>query len=147
MRQATHQSLEPLNTTSSTQTLCLHLLKLQEICSKETELFLLTSRAAENLRYVARHGWEQYWLICKENLAAARQFWSQREALIADIAKIDIGVDKLLLGECRGLLDVCDQWVSAEEEILELNDLSAETYVLTHEQRDFVWHKYFCDES
>jgi len=107
----------------------------------------LTSRAAETLRYVARHGWEQYWLICKENLAAACQFWSQTEALIEDIAKIDIGVDKLLLGECRGLLDVCNRWVSAEEEILELNDLSAETYVLTHEQRDFVWHKYFRDES
>jgi len=124
----------------------LRLSKLQETCSKKVELFLLTSRAAEALLEVARDGWEQYRPVCEEKLAAARRFWSQTEGLIADIMAIDVDFNKSLLGECQGLLVVCDRWVSSEEEILELNDLSAETYVLAYEQRDLVWHQYFRDE-
>ena len=62
---------------------------------------------------------------------------------MADIAMIDADVDESLLGECQELLAVCDRWVSSEEEILEINDLSAENYVLAHDQQHLVWHKYF----
>ena len=54
---------------------------------------------------------------------------------------MDAEVDESLLSQCQGLLAVCDRWVSSEEEILELNDLSNETYVLAHEQRDLVWQR------
>jgi hypothetical protein len=123
----------------------LRLSKLEEICSRATELFLLTSRATESLQKIARDGWEQYRPVCEQKLAAACQYWTQTEGLIADVAAIDVDVDKSLLGKCRELLAVCDQWVASEEEILELNDLGAQTYVLAHEQHDLVWQKDFCN--
>lgn len=58
-----------------------------------------------------------------------------------EIVERDAKVDESLLSQCQGLLAVCDRWASSEEEIPELNDLSAKTYVLAHEQRDLVWQK------
>jgi hypothetical protein len=123
----------------------LRLSKLEEIRSRATEFFLLTSRATESLREIARDGWERYRPVCERKLAAARQYWTQTEGLIADVAAIDVDVNESLLGECRELLAVCDRWVASEEEILELNDLGAQTYILAHEQRDLVWQKDFCN--
>ena len=62
---------------------------------------------------------------------------------------MDVEVDEPLMGQCKGLLAVCDQWVSSEEEILELNDLSAKTYIIVHDRHDLVWQNDcdFCDES
>ena len=74
-------------------------------------------------------------------MAAARQFWFKIEELIVEVAETDVDVDESLLGQCRGLLSVCNRWVSSEEEILELNDMGAQTYVLAHEKRDLVWQK------
>ena len=33
------------------------------------------------------------------------------------------------------------RWVLSEEEILELNDMGAQTYVLAHKKHDLVWQK------
>jgi hypothetical protein len=74
-------------------------------------------------------------------LAAAQQFWFKTEELTVEVAEMDGEVDESLLGQCRGLLSVCDRWVSSEEEILELNDLSAQTDVLAHGKRDLLWQK------
>ena len=74
-------------------------------------------------------------------MAAARQFWFKIEELIVEVAETDVEVDESLLGQCRGLLSVCDWWVSSEEEILELNDMGAQTYVLADEKCDLVWQK------
>ena len=121
--------------------LCLHFSKLQAIQSKDSELPLLSLRVAEVLQEITTMEWEQYWPVCEEQLAAAQQFWSQTEGLIVEILEMDAEVDESLLGQCQGLLAVCDQWVSSEEEILELNDSSHETYVLVHEQHDLVWQR------
>jgi hypothetical protein len=115
--------------------------KLQEIQSKESELLLLTSRATEVLQEIATRDWEEYRAVCEAELAAAWQFWSETENLIVGITEMDVEVDESLLGQCKGLLAVCDWWVSSEEEIVELNDLSAKTYILAHNQRDLVWQK------
>jgi hypothetical protein len=126
---------------STKASLCLRLSKLQAIRNKDSELLLLPSRAAEVLQEITAMEWEQYRPVCEEQLAVARQFWSQTEGLIIEIVNMDAEVDESLLSQCQGLLAVCDRWVSSEEEILELNDLSADTYVLAHEQRDLVWQK------
>jgi hypothetical protein len=138
-----------LNEADGARTLRSRLSKLQEIRSKESELLLLTSRATEVLQETATRDWEEYRAVCKAELAAARQFWSETEKLIVEITEMDVGVDESLMGQCQGLLAVCDRWVSSEEEILELNDLSAKTYVLAHDHRDLVWQKDrdFRDES
>ena len=52
-----------------------------------------------------------------------------------------------LLVEGNHLLAACDRLVESEEEILELNNLSAQTYVSAHKQCDLVWQKYFHDKS
>jgi hypothetical protein len=52
-----------------------------------------------------------------------------------------------LMVESNCLLAACDCLVESKEEILELNDLSAQTYVSAHEKCDLVWQKYFCDKS
>jgi len=130
-----------LTVSNKASSLRLRLSQLQEIRSKDSELLLLTSRAAEVLREIIAMEWEQYRPVCEEQLAAARQFWSQTEGLIVEMVEKNGEGDESLLGQCQGLLAVCDRWVSSEEEILELNDLSAKTYVLAHEQRDLVWQK------
>lgn len=107
----------------------------------------MTSRAAQVLQEVTTMEWEQYRLVCEAQLVVAWQFRSQTEGLIVDIVEMGTEVDKSLLGQCQGLLAICDQWVSSEEEILRLNDLSAESYVLAHEWRDLVWQKNLHDES
>jgi hypothetical protein len=45
------------------------------------------------------------------------------------------------------MLAGCDRLVASEEEILELNDLSAKTYAFAHAHRGLVWQKYICDKS
>jgi hypothetical protein len=138
-----------LNQANGARTLRSRLSKLQEIRSKESELLLLTSRATEVLQEIATRDWEEYRAVCEAELAAARQFWSETEKLIVEITEMDVEVDEPLMGQCKGLLAVCDRWVSSEEEILELNNLSAKTYILAHDQRDLVWQKDrdFRDES
>jgi hypothetical protein len=116
---------------------------LWKIRGTESEELLLASRAEEVLREVAKSGWEQYRLICEAELTAARRLWSNSEEILVEVAERGNDVYKLLLEGCQELLAACDRWIAAEEEILELNDLSAETYVLAREQRDLVWQKYF----
>jgi len=95
---------------------------------------------------VAERGWEDYRSICEQSLATSRQLWTQAESLItvADACQDD-SVE--LLVEGNRLLAACDRLVESEEEILELNDLSAQTYISAHEQCDLVWQKYFHDKS
>jgi hypothetical protein len=121
-------------------------LQLSRLCAirgTESEELLLASRAEEVLREVAKNGWEQYRPVCEAELMAARWLWSNSEELLVEVAERDNDVDKSLLGRCQELLAACDRWIAAEEEILELNNLSAETYVLAREQCDLVWQKYF----
>jgi hypothetical protein len=51
------------------------------------------------------------------------------------------GSDFTLLKECQKLLEACDRCITAEEEILELNDLSAETYVFTYKGSRLLWQR------
>jgi hypothetical protein len=51
------------------------------------------------------------------------------------------GSDFVLLKECQKLLEAYDRHVAAEEEILELNDLSAETYVFAHAGSRLLWQR------
>ena len=129
------------------QTSHLQLSRLWAICGTESEELLLASRAEEVLHEVAKSGWEQYRPVCEAELMAARQLWSNSEELLVEVAERGNDIDRSLLGGCQELLAACDCWIAAEEEILDLNDLSAETYVLAGEQRDLVWQKYFRDKS
>jgi hypothetical protein len=112
-----------------------------------SEQMLLNSRACTVMREVAENGWETLRTRCVEALVAARQLWSQAENLVIEAAEVDVDGDGLTLSECQRLLAACDRLVASEEEILDLNDLSAETYVIGHTQRDLVWQKFFCDKS
>lgn len=49
------------------------------------------------------------------------------------------GGDTVLLMECQKLLEACDRRIAVEEEILELNDLSAKAYVFAHEGGRLLW--------
>ena len=147
MKQDTTPTGEASNQASLVQTLHPKLSKLWKICGMKSEWPLLSSRAEEVLHAVAESGWEQYRPVCEAELAAARRLWSNSEELLVEVAERNSDVDQSLLRECQELLTACDRWVSSEEEILELNDLSAETYVSAHGQRDLVWQKYFCDKS
>ena len=59
--------------------------------------------------------------------------------MIVEITEMDVEVDEPLMGQCKGLLAVCNLWVSSEEDILELNDLSTKTYIIAHDRLDLVW--------
>ena len=142
MEQDKTPPLETLNR-APMRTSHLQLSMLWKIRGTESEELLLASRAEEVLREVAKSGWEQYRLICEAELTAARRLWSNSEEILVEVAERGNDVYKLLLEGCQELLAACDRWIAAEEEILELNDLSAETYVLAREQRDLVWQKYF----
>jgi len=140
------QDMTPLLEASNRAPMRTSHLQLSRLCAihgTESEELLLASRAEEVLREVAKSGWEEYRPICKAELTAARRLWSNLEELLVEVAERGNYVDKSLLGGCQELLAACDRWIAAEEEILELNDLSAETYVLAREQRDLVWQKYF----
>ena len=121
----------------------LQLSMLWKIRGTESEELLLASRAEEVLCEVAKSGWEQYRPICEAELTAAWQLWSNSEELLVEVAKRGNNVNKSLLEGCQELLAACNCWIAAEEEILELNNLSAKTYILVHKQRDLVWQKYF----
>jgi hypothetical protein len=115
----------------------------------EPEYSILASRGAEVLCEVVTSGWELYRPVCEVQLLKARQLWLQVEGLIEKGAECEVDVEdeQSLMVQCQELLGVCDRWVSSEEEILELNDLSAETYVFAHVQHDLVWRKEFYNES
>jgi hypothetical protein len=108
----------------------------------------MSSRARAVIREVEKRGWEEYRASCAEPLAAARRLWSQSESLVADVAEHSLdGENSLLQRACHRMLAACDRLIASEEEILELNDLSAQTYAFAHAHRDLVWQKYFCDKS
>ena len=108
----------------------------------------MSSRAWTVIHEVEKRGWEEYRTSCAETLAAARRLWSQSESLVVDVAEHNLdGENSLLQRACHRMLAGCDRLVASEEEILELNDLSAKTYVFAHAHRGLVWQKYFCDKS
>ena len=99
---------------------------------------LRESRAHTVMCEVAKHGWEEYRASCMRELAAACQLWSQAESLVVQAAELD---DLTSLEESQEMLALCDCLIASEEEIIKLNDLSAETYVFVHEHRTLVWQK------
>jgi hypothetical protein len=106
-------------------------LQLSRLCAirgTESEELLLASRVEEVLREVAKNRWEEYRPVCEARLMAAQRLWSNSEELLVEVAERGNDIDKSLLGGCQELLAACDRWITVEEEILELNDLSAETY-------------------
>ena len=112
-----------------------------------SELALMSTRAREVIGNVAERGWENYRSICEQLLATSRQLWTQAESLITAVADACQDDCMELLVEGNRLLAACDRLVEYEEEILVLNDLSVQSYVSAHEQRDLVWQKYFRDKS
>ena len=91
---------------------------------------------------VSQFGWEEYWPSCEDALADARQLWTKLERLVIQAATVEADgedSDFTLLKECQKLLEACDRLVAAEEEILELNDLSAKTYVFVHKGGRLLW--------
>ena len=107
----------------------------------------MSTRAREVIGNVAERGWENYRSICEQLLATSHQLWTQAESLITAVADACQDDCMELLVEGNRLLAACDRLVESEEEILVLNDLSVQSYVSAHEQRDLVWQKYFRDKS
>ena len=101
----------------------------------------MESRAHTAMREVAKRGWEEYRASCAGELVAARRRWSQAESLVVQAAELDMNDDLTLLEESQRMLAVCDRLIASQEEIIELNDLSAETYVFAHEHGTLVWQK------
>ena len=98
------------------------------------------NRAREVIENIAKRSWEDYRWTCEEHLMSSCRLWTQAEDLLtaaADIGQDDGHVE--LLADCNRLLSACDRLVDSEEEILQLNDLSAETYVFAHEAKQLVW--------
>jgi hypothetical protein len=63
---------------------------------------------------------------------------------VVEAAEVDIEWEnRTLLEESQRLLAACDRLIAAEEEILQLNDLSAETYVSAYEHGILVWQNNF----
>ena len=80
---------------------------------------------------VTYSGWDKYRTTCEEALEEACQLWVKSESLVVEVAETEIGSDKSdLLEACKELLEACDCRIAAEEEILELNDLRAQSYIL-----------------
>ncbi|KIM75184.1 hypothetical protein PILCRDRAFT_13747 [Piloderma croceum F 1598] len=106
---------------------------------------LMSTRAHEVIHAltVSRVGWEEYRPSCEDALADACQLWTKSECLVIQAATVEAdGSNFMLLKECPSkLLEACDRRVSAEEEILELNDLTAETYVFAHESSRLLWQR------
>jgi hypothetical protein len=91
---------------------------------------------------VAQVGWEEFRTSCEDALDDARQLWTKSESLVIQAAAVEADVDggdTVLLMECQKLLEACDRRIAVEEEILELNDLSAEAYVFAHEGGRLLW--------
>jgi hypothetical protein len=96
--------------------------------------------ASEVIEDVAKRSWDDYRWTCEEYLASSRRLWTQVEGLITAAADIGQGDGHAeLLADCNRLLSACDRLVDSEEEILQLNDLSAETYVFAHAAKRLVW--------
>jgi hypothetical protein len=112
-----------------------------------SESVLMSNQASEVIGNVAERGWEDYRSICEQSLATSRQLWTRAESLIMAVADACQDDHVELLVEGNRLLAACDRLVESEEEILELNDLSTQSYVSAHEQCDLVKQKYFRDES
>ena len=92
----------------------------------------MSSRARTVAYGVSQKGWDEFRISCEDSLAAARRLWSESKNLVIEAAEVEMDGDLELLADCRRLLAACDCLVASEEEILELNDLSAlsaETYV------------------
>jgi len=108
-----------------------------------SELALMQNRAKEVIENVASRSWEDYRWRCEEYLASSRRLWTQAEGLITAVADVGENGDHVskLLADCNRLLSACDRLVDSEEEILQLNDLSAETYVFAHEAKQLVWQR------
>ena len=65
-----------------------------------------------------------------------------------DVAEHNLdGENSLLQRACHRMLVGCNRLVALEEEILELNDLSAKTYMFAHAHHGLVCQKHFCDKS
>jgi hypothetical protein len=104
--------------------------------------FLLQSQAHTVMSIVVHSGWEKYRTGCQEALEEAHQLWVKSENLVVEAAEVEKGSEKsALLEVCQKLLEACDCCVTAEEEILELNDLSAHTYILVHEGSWLFWQQ------
>jgi hypothetical protein len=112
---------------------------------RSLERRLMSTRAHEVIHAltVSQIGWEEYQPSCEDALADARQLWTKSECLViqaaATVEADGDGSDFTLLKECQKLLEACDRCIAAEEEILELNNLSAETYVFAHEGSWLLW--------
>jgi hypothetical protein len=103
---------------------------------------LMQSRAHAVMSAVTYSGWDKYRTTCEEALEEARQLWVKSESLVVEVAETEIGSDKSdLLEACKELLEACDCCIAAEEEILELNNLSAQSYVLAHEGNRLFWQR------
>jgi hypothetical protein len=111
------------------------------------ELTLMSNQAREVIGNVAERGWEDYRSICEQMLATLRQLWTQAKSLIMAVADACEDGCMELMVESNCLLAACDHLVESKEEILELNNLSAQTYVSAHEKCDLVWQKYFHNKS
>jgi hypothetical protein len=109
-----------------------------------SELTLMRNRAQEVMRNVAERGWVNYGSICERSLATSRQLWTRAEHFIAAVADTDACQEShgVLLAGGKRLLEACDRLVESEEEILELNNWSAKTYVSAYGKRDLVWQKH-----
>jgi hypothetical protein len=107
----------------------------------------MSNRAREVIGNVAERGWEDYRSICEQFLATLHQLWTQVESLITAVADTCQDDCVELLAEGNRLLAACNCLVESKEEILALNNLSAQSYVSAHEQCDLVWQKYFRDKS
>ena len=109
-----------------------------------SELTLMRNRAQEVMINVAERGWVNYRSICERSLATSRQLWTRAEHFIAAVADTDACQESpgVLLAGGKWLLEACDRLVESEEEILELNNWSAKTYVSAYEKHDLVWQKH-----
>ena len=129
------------NYSTNGQTVFEQLSKLWTTCgarAASSEQMLRKFRAHTVMCEVAKCGWEEYRASCTRELAAARQLWSQAESLVVQAAELD---DSTLLEESQEMLALGDRLIASEEEIIELNDLSAETYVFAHKHGTLVWQK------
>ena len=103
---------------------------------------IMQSQAHAVMSAVTHSGWDKYWITCEEALEEARQLWVKSESLVVEVAETETGSDKSdLLEACKELLEACDCHITAKEEILELNNLSAQSYVLAHEGDQLFWQQ------
>jgi hypothetical protein len=128
------------------QTLQHQILQLWKIIGGESNSALLVTmknRAADALREVARHGWEDYQTICEEAVEAARKLWRQCEALVIAAGEVGGTEGNALLHGSKRLLTACDLLVASEEEIVSLMDTGMEAYRWAHQNGELGWQHQF----